>query len=505
MDLAGRKKLPCQAVADLFPAGLLGKLATVHDVMHGDVYMTGGTVRDLLLGRKPADIDLTVVRRAKQWAELLVEQTGGTYVELGREEDAARVVWQGLDVDFSSFREGASSIDEELHKRDISVNSMALPVHGLLHDPGCLSHAELPVLDPVGGLQDVEDKLIRMTARESFSSDPLRMLRVFRFAAVLDFAVDSDTLQEIRLQRSTIERVSRERVAHELDLIMATDRAHQAFAEMHQCGLLWEILPELQAGAGMDQPASHHLDVFEHCLEALHQMELVLANLPGYFPDNHADMEQYLQAERRIIQLKWAALFHDVGKPATFGINEDKGGRITFYNHDLQGADIFTSIARRLRWSSRDTKVVARLIAGHMRPFFLANNQRQGELTLKACLRLVKSIDHHLPGLFLLAMADALAGKGEGSPEEMEQEVSGLFQRLTRVEQEHVAPVKTALPLITGIDLIGELHLSPGPLFRTILDQVEEAHMAHTISTRDQALALAAEYAEKLRTLNPEP
>ena len=492
-----QKHISCRAAAALFPGDLLQLLAAVHDDLPGDVYMTGGTVRDLLLGRKPADIDLTVVRRAKQWARRLVEQTGATYVELGREEDAARVVWQGLDVDFSSFREGASSIDEELQKRDITVNSMALPVHGLLHDVDCTDHGRLPVLDPVGGVQDLHDQLIRVTSRESFHSDPLRMLRVFRFAAVLHFAVDADTLEEIRLHRSEIERVSRERVAHELDLIMASDRAHQAFVDMHRCGLLWEILPELQAGAGMDQPASHHLDVFEHCLEALHQMELVLTDPAAYFPENDAEMEQYLQADRRLVQLKWAALFHDVGKPATYGINEDKGGRITFYNHDLQGADIFMSIARRLRWSSRDMKVVARLIAGHMRPFFLANNQRQGSLSLKACLRLVKSIGSHLPGLFLLAMADALAGKGEGSPAEMEQEVSGLFHRLTLVEQEHVVPVQTAPPLITGKDLIDELHLSPGPLFRKILEQVEEAHMEHTIDTRAQALALAAEYAQQ--------
>jgi poly(A) polymerase len=501
MNFQEQTNISCRDAAALFPAELLGYLAAVHNDLPGDVYMTGGTVRDLLLGRKPADMDLTVVRRAKLWAELLAEQTGGTYVELGREEDAARVVWQGLDVDFSSFREGASSIDEELHKRDLTVNSMALPVHGLLHDPDCTRHEQLPVLDPVGGRQDLQDKLIRVTSRESFASDPLRMLRVFRFAAVLDFAVDVETLQEIRLQRSAIKRVSRERVAHELDLIMATGRAYQAFVDMHQSGLLWEIVPELRAGAGMDQPASHHLDVFEHSLEALHQMELVLADPAAYFPENSADMEHYLQADRRIIQLKWAALFHDVGKPVTYGINEDKGGRITFYNHDLQGADIFTSIARRLRWPSRDTRVVARLIAGHMRPFFLANNQRQGSLTLKACLRLVKSIGRHLPGLFLLAMADALAGKGESSPEEMELEVSGLFNRLARIDQEHVAPVRSAPPLITGKDLIHELNLSPGPAFRTILDQVEEAQMEHTISSRDQALALAETLAREIKEL----
>jgi poly(A) polymerase len=459
--------------------------------------MTGGTVRDLLLDRKPADIDLTVSSRAKQWADRLAVVTGGTYVELGRDEDAARVVWQGLDIDFSSFREGASSIEEELHKRDITVNSMAIPVHGLLHDPTGVGRQTLPVLDPAGGRKDLEQQLIRVTSRQSLISDPLRLLRVFRFAAVLGFAVVSETREQVHLHRRGIERVSRERVAHELDLIMASPRAFLSFSGMRECGLLWEILPELEAGVGMKQPASHHLDVFDHCLEALRQMEWILADPGRYFPQDRAVMETYLSVERRAVQLKWAALFHDVGKPVTYGINEDKGGRITFYDHDLQGAAIFLTIAGRLRWSNDDAAVVARLIRGHMRPFFLANNQRRGSLSFKACLRLVKAMADHLPGLFLLAMADALAGKGESSPEDIEQEVSGLFTRLEEVEQKYVAPVRTAPPLITGKDLINELQLHPGPLFRRILEQVEEAHMEHAISTRGQALALAAEYAKK--------
>ncbi len=502
MNFSGPTTIACSTAAAIFPPGLLDHLARVHRSLPGEVYLTGGTVRDLLLGRQPADIDLTVVHRAKQWAALLAEQTGGTLVELGREEDAARVVWQGLDVDFSSFRQGASSIEEELHRRDLSVNSLGLPVHDLLHDPGCREQKTLPVVDPTTGLADLENQLIKMASRDSFASDPLRMLRVFRFAAVLEFSIDPDTLAQVRLKREKISRVSAERVAHELDLIMASARAGETFAAMADCGLLWEILPELQAGVGMDQPASHHLDVFSHCLEALCRMEEVLAEPGSYFPDSTPVIEEYLAHERRRVQLKWAALFHDIGKPATYGINEDKGGRITFYNHDLQGADIFTALAARLRWSSRDTRVVARLITAHMRPFFLANNQRKGDLSLKACLRLVKSIGDHLPGLFLLAMADALAGKGEASPEEIENEVAGLFARLVQVEREHVEPVRAAPPLITGRDLIEKLQLAPGPQFRTILTRVEEAHMEGTVTDRQQALALAARLA---RVSEPAP
>jgi poly(A) polymerase len=411
------------------------------------------------------------------------------------------VLRQGLDVDFSSFRDGAGSIEQDLHKRDITVNALAVPIHDVLHrlhNPVCDYQDTLPVLDPVNGSSDIIRQRIRTVSEENLTDDPLRMLRVFRFAAVLGFTVEPETLEQVHRHRQTIDRVAKERVTYELNLIMASTKAYKAFAEMRECGLLWEILPELKGGIGMKQPASHHLDVFEHCMETLRQMELVLADLGGYFPGSQTAMEDYLRSKRRRAQMKWAALLHDVGKPPTFGINEAKGGRITFYNHDLRGADILTRMARRLRWPKEDTAVVARLIAGHMRPFFLANNQRQNKLTLRACLRLVRKIEEHLPGLFLLAMADALAGKGEGGPEDIEREVAGLFARLQQVEREHVAPVRTAPPLITGKDLIEKLNLTPGPLFREILDRVEEAHMEHRISTRAEGLAQAALEAEKL-------
>lgn len=354
----------------MLPDDLLEQLAAVHRELGGEVYLVGGSVRDLLLGRSPGDLDLTVARDAEQWAERLRTLTGGTYVELGREEDAARVVLrQGLDVDFSSFRAGAKSIAEDLEQRDITVNALAVPMHDMLAGP-CQEQDQLSIIDSTGGLRDLEQQRISVVSKKSFSDDPLRMLRVFRFAAVLGFTVEPATLAQIQQQQEIIERVAKERVAYELDLIMASSRAYQAFSAMRACGLLWQILPELRAGQGMEQPASHHLDVFEHCLEALGQMEQVLAGLARYFPDVSPVMEEYLRVRRRRVQMKWAALLHDVGKPFTYGINEDKGGRITFYNHDLRGADILTEIARRLRWAKEDTALIARLIAGHMRPFF---------------------------------------------------------------------------------------------------------------------------------------
>ncbi len=499
------KQIACSRICALFSPELLQHLSSIAQRQPSGIYIAGGTVRDLILGRTPADVDLTVACHARAWAGELARLTGGAFVELGREEDAARVVWRDEVIDFSSFRAGAVSIDQELTKRDLTVNALGLEIDPLVAGSGCDEDTEFAVIDPVGGLDDLAAGLIRVCSKQALPDDPLRMLRVFRFAATLAFDIDPDALTEVRLHRERIAQVAAERIAHELDLIMATERAYPAFVQMAATGLLFELLPELRAGIGMEQPASHHLDVFDHLLETLHQMERIQNNPGRYFAGNGAIMASWIRQDNHCRQLKWAALFHDVGKPTTFGINEDKGGRITFYNHDLQGADIFMRIAGRLRWSRADTQAVAALVAAHMRPFFLANNQRQGILSLKACLRLVRKVGEDLPGLFMLAMADALAGKGEGSPEEIEQEVAGLFERLLQVHEEHVKPVRAAPPLLTGRDLIRDLGLEPGPLFRTILDGVEEARMEHRISTRKQALELAARYAEvKFKTPNSE-
>ena len=458
------------------------------------IYLAGGTVRDLLLGRQPADIDLTVACHGRAWAMDLARLTGGTFVELGRDEDAGRVVLDGETIDFSSFRDGAVTIEQELGKRDLTINGLGLCLDSLVRGHGLDDAEALTVIDPLGGVRDLGAGVIRLCSPRAVIDDPLRLLRVFRFAAILGFSVAAATLTEVERHGNRIESVAPERVAHELDLIMESGRAGATFTLMAETELLFVIMPELLAGRGMEQPASHHLDVFDHLLETLNQMERIQQDPGLFFPDHAPVMVSWLDRGRNRRLLLWAALLHDVGKPATYGINTDKGGRITFYNHDQEGVSLFSSLAGRLRWAGADAGAVSLLIGTHMRPFFLANDQRRGGVSLKACLRLLRKVGDELPGLFMLAMADALAGKGEGSPEQMEQELAALFGHLYRVWREHVVPVQQAKPLLTGRDLIDKLGLTPGPRFKEILARVEEAQMEQRISTHDQALALAAEY-----------
>lgn len=461
------------------------------------IYLAGGIVRDLLKGDRPADIDITIPQGAQDFARQLADRVQGVLVPLGRGEDAARVVCRKTVVDFSAFRLGASTITEELGRRDLSINALAVELGPLLDAGAAGSKDPVLLLDPTGGRADLEQGLIRLAGPASLTDDPLRLLRVFRFAATLGFRIDARTSAEVANQQTGITRIARERVAHELDLIMASPRAYAAFAAMAQCGLLWAIIPELKAGQGMPQPSSHHLDVLAHSLETLRQMEGIWQAPGRFFPEQGEHMAQLLADDRHRRQLNWAALLHDLGKPATYAVREEKNGRITFYNHDRAGAEMFRQFARRLHWSNEDTDRVASLIGNHMRPFHLANEARKGQLSLRACIRMIKRAQQDLAGLFFLSMADALAGQGPESIPTMEQELAGLYLQLEQVRREHVEPVQAAPPLVNGRDLIRELKLDPGPLFKVVLTAVSEAQMEGVVHNRDEALQWVAGYIEQ--------
>lgn len=486
-----------QSILAVLPPWLRHHLRHLHQELDGELYLAGGVVRDLLLGKVPQDIDLTVSRQAQVWAERLAELSGGALVPLGRQEDAARVVAQGFCVDIAAFRQGAATIAEDLVLRDLTINALALDLRPVLGGAGA-SLSALNLIDPTGGQADVQHGLIRLAGPTSLSDDPLRMVRIFRFAATLGFTVEAATLAQIRAQHHLIARPAVERIQHEMDLLLACGHAAPAVRAMAESGLLGELLPELMAGQGMAQPASHHLDVFDHSLAALAAMEQLVAAPERWFPKNAALIRDYVARPSMHRRLCWAALLHDVGKPATFARRADKEDRITFYQHDQVGVRLLEGIAQRYRWSNEDRQTACMLIGLHMRPFFLANDERGGHLSLRACIRLLRKVGEALPGLMLLAMADSLAGKGEARIAEMEGELAALFVHLQCVYEQHVVPVQRARPLINGHDLIHRLGLRPGPIFATILDAVQEAQMEGRVSTDDQALVLARHLASQM-------
>ncbi len=446
-----------------------------------ELYVAGGAVRDWLGRSMAVDLDLAVAGDGIAAARFFAAETGGVFVLLDEQEGVARVVVDGLSVDIASFREGTTNIIDDLTRRDFSINAMAVavdPANGTLLEPFTL-------LDPLGGAVDLEQGLVRAVSGEVFLNDPLRLLRAYRFAACLSFTIEPQTLRWIKANSNLLARPAPERIRYELEAIMASDRAADTFIKMNEARLLREILPELLAGVGLEQPASHHLDVFNHNMAALAAIETIIADPVAHFPGHLAHFQNYLAVARHPVLLKWAALFHDLGKPETLGTKED--GRTTFYNHDRAGAKIFTVIARRLRWSREHLQTVARLIELHMYPFHLSNASQNTGITPRACLRLVKAAGNDLPGLFLLAMADSLASQGPLRPPAMEENLAVLYDLVDKVYRDSIQPVLSGPPLLNGNDL-KEMGLEPGPIFGQIMDGIEQARVAGEIADREEAM-----------------
>jgi len=470
-----------------YPQGLLDTLLETANGMSVVLYISGGALRDWLMGNSPNDLDFTINYGSVEFLEQVKKHYGaGTVVPLGtRHDDTCRLVLEGLSVDVSGFRRGSATIWEDLSKRDFTVNALGADFKEVLGPVD-----EIEIFDPMNGIDDLQKKYIRVCPG-AFSDDPLRMLRAFRFAALLGFEMVPDTLSAIAAKANLIGLSAAERIRYELDQIMVSPRAYPAFMAMNAAGLIEWIMPELYEGHGVSQPSFHHLDVLQHNLFTLDSLERIIANPKDFFPSRYEVVEQYLDETKTLTAVKWAALFHDAGKPAARDVLPDKDNRIIFHGHDEEGRQKLEEFAERLKWSRTNRDLVSRLIAMHMHPFHLCNTLRsEGVLSERAQLKICRKAGDHLVGLFLIAMADCLAGQGEDKVDTIEDELASLFELVETINREKVIPVLTGPKLLTGHDLIDRLGISPGPEFRELLEAVDLAVIEGKVRDRDGALDL---------------
>lgn len=470
---------------------LLRALLRVAKSAQKPLYIVGGTVRDYLLRRASSDLDLAVDLDPYHYAGMLAEELGGgTIVPLARgAEAAARFVWQREQVDLSSFRGGVKSIEDDLLLRDFTVNAMAI-------DFAALYEREDPqLIDPTGGENDLRLGKVQHLPR-AFVDDPVRLLRGYRLAAVFDFTLTKETRKEVEKEAANIISVAAERIFLEMQYIFESPRTAKTLEMMADDGLLPHLLPELYVADGVEQPEFHHLDVLGHSFLALKMMEKIIASPKDYYPEHEELFAQYLEKPAVVRGLKWSALMHDVGKPATRAVRADKNGRVTFYGHDEVGKKIFTSYAKKSKWSHADSELVGGLISMHMHPFHLCNVLREKMLSPRAALKLSQRAGDNLAGLFLLAMADSLASEGEKKPEEMESELAELFNVVQKIYEETIAPVVEGPKLVTGHDLISTFGLPPGPLFGHIMSELELARVEGIVTDRAEAIAWIERFLE---------
>ncbi len=455
----------------------LGQLAEARSLQ---VYLVGGSVRELALDRAVQDLDLAVSAQTLELARDLASALGGTYVLLDESERTARVVWEREILDLAEFR--APTLQDDLKGRDFTLNAMAVALDAVL------GQAPLELIDPWGGLEDLARGRLRLVASENFHDDPLRLLRAYRFAATHGFQITPETTDAIRQWAPEFSRVAGERIHQELFTLLEAPRAVPVLTAMEAVGLLAQVFPELSAMKGVEQNGYHHLDVYGHSLATVAGMEDVLAAPEAYFGAIAGEVARYAQTRPKTVLLKLAALFHDVGKPA---VQERRSNpdRYSFYYHEKVGLEIFSRVAARLRCSQAEIKTVATLIQMHMRPFLLLPAFRERELSFRALGRLVRAARPELPGLFALAMADSLAGQGPLKPADSEAVLADLAAAAFQFLQERLEPQERLPKLINGHDLL-RLGLTPGPGFRRLLTAVEEAQWEGLVQTREEALAM---------------
>lgn len=421
-------------------------------------YLVGGCVRDLLLKCEPKDYDVATDATPQQVMEIF-PQTYAVGAQFGvvlipvpdRRLDQSEPEAQSKSetVEVATFRSDIGYSDgrhpdEVRFSRDPQADVVRrdFTINGMLLDP-----VTNEVLDFVGGRNDLEAGIIRAIGdpEHRFEEDKLRMLRAVRFAARFEYEIEPATFAAVQRLAEQIRVVSRERARDELTRMLTEGHAHRAFQLLDEAGLLENVLPEISAMKGVQQPPEFHPegDVFVHTL-------MLLDHLPQPCPPT----------------LAWGALLHDVGKPSTFRVAAD---RIRFDDHVEVGVKMAEQICRRLRLPNDDTEQILALIQNHMR---FGHVTRMKESTLKRFMRLPQ-FDEHMA----LHRADCLASHGNLGAYEYVQ------QKRNEIPPQTMRPSK----LVTGDDLIAAGHI-PGPRFREILNAVEDAQLEGRLLSRDQAL-----------------
>lgn len=444
------------------------------------VWLCGGTLRDLLLGRQPPDLDLAVDQGAMDLGRALAQSLRGAFVPLKPELDCCRVVAGEVELDLTGLRR--PSLDQDLAARDFTINALAVDIQRL--------GDQTPVIiDPTGGMDDLAVGRLRAAGPGVLRQDPLRVLRAFRFMATHAMEPAAGLPQRLAGAGPGLFRVAAERIRVEWLKLMTGPRAGHAVMAMDQVQCLTRLVPSLAFGRGVSQNPYHHLDVLGHNLACLAALDMIEADPQAHMGALGQEAADYLADPGRRALLKTAALLHDLGKPATRRPIDP--GWATFYNHDILGARLATEAARRLGLSRAEVRRIELLVGEHMRPFHLMGAWRRDKLSDRAIRRLVAAQDSHLPGVFVLAMADTMAGRGPQRPDDAEEVLLRLYQRVADLRDRELAARLAAPPLINGRELMDALGLAPGREVGRLLGLVREAQLDGEVSNRDEALALA--------------
>ncbi len=444
---------------------ILSILSTLAKKRRIPLFLVGGYLRDLLLGTRGKDYDFALPKDASSSIEIIEEALGLHFFKVGKEEKNTityRAVQEGRSIDIT-FLQG-ETIEEDLRKRDFTINAMAFSLRDETFHP------------VEGSLEDLGKKLIRTVSAISIDQDPLRMLRAVRYRCTLEgFIMDEDLTREISSKKEEIRKIPGERIKTELDQILLSPFALAGMESLYESTLLLTLFPEFRGLENLGQGEYHHLNVLPHILLVLEKISWALE-----WVVSRGTKISFLEEDW--LTLYYAALFHDIGKQDTY--SEDEKGRVHFYLHESRSCQRAEWIMERLRFSNQLKNRILQLIQHHMRILNLPDGTKEGALK-----RLVNQMGEDTPLLVLHTLADKEASRGILSIQ-IDEVVEGHCLRILELfrEKDIVHPS----PLINGYDVIA-LGYSPGPRVGQILDSIRQKQVEGEIKNREEALRMLKE------------
>jgi putative nucleotidyltransferase with HDIG domain len=442
-------------------------------------WIVGGALRDELLGREVTDIDIAVEGDPEVAARELAAELRGPVFQLSGSFGAWRVVdrREGRVYDFAPLQ--GETIEDDLAKRDFTVNAMARPL-GAGGAAAAAQGGEL--IDPMGGRTDIEARKLRVLGPAAYENDPLRPLRLARFAAELGFTPDEETERLTAAASPRVAEASGERVFAELRRLVLAPGAVEGLALADRLGLLRAVLPELADLHDVEQSHYHHLDVYGHTLEVLERLTELERDAAGELREV---LDEPLADElTRGEALRFGALLHDIGKPATHHVRED--GRVTFMGHDRLGEEMVRAICRRLRTSERLCRFLEGVTRHHLVLGFMVHER---PLDRHAVYRYLERTSPVEVEVTLLSVADRLATRGKNAERAIDAHLE-LAKELMPAALEWRRTGPPRVP-VRGDELADELGIEPGPELGRLLDELAEAVYAGEATDRQQAIDLA--------------
>lgn len=463
-------------LAQLLDKDIFKTIGRVADHLHMECYVVGGYVRDLFLERASNDIDVVVVGSGIRVAEELKGQLGRkAHLSVFRNFGTAQVKYRDLEVEFVGARKESYShdsrkphvedgtLEDDQNRRDFTINALAI----------CLNHDRFgELVDPFDGVYDMEDGIIRtpLDPDITFSDDPLRMLRCIRFATQLNFYIEDETFDALSRNAERIKIISGERVMEELNKIMATPTPSKGFVDLHRCGLLQILMPEL---TNLDivetRNGKKHKNNFYHTLEVLDNVA------------RHSDN----------IWLRWAALLHDIGKTKSKRWDPLQGW--TFHNHNFIGAKMVPPLFRRLKLPmDAKMKYVQKMVDLHMRPIVIADE----EVTDSAVRRLINDAGDDIDDLMILCEAD-ITSKNHERKQRFLDNFAAVRVKLADLKERDYK--RLLQPVIDGNEIMEMFHLEPSREVGTLKQTLKDAVLDNRVpNEREPLMALLMEKAHSM-------